>query len=253
MTKLYFDCVTPEGEAAIVYCAQIRWRGVSLAMGSRLESGEGLTPRTRTVLGRYKASDATGEWALEHPRLGVEGRWRGRAPSFEQTLYESPEGSVHWHCMQPAAQAEVRVGDRILRGEGYAERLTLSVAPWRLPLQQLRWGRFVAERCSLVWIDWSGEHHMSLALVDGQPREFGSATEARVQAAGAELRLDPGTILREGKLGDTILHSMPSVMRLFPSSVFHVQETKWLSRAFLRTGGAEVPGWAIHELVRWTR
>ena len=41
-------------------------------------------------------------------------------------------------------------------GTGYAERLELSIRPWRLPIRELRWGRFVSEGASMAWIDWQG-------------------------------------------------------------------------------------------------
>lgn len=253
MTKLYFDCVTRDGEAAIVYCAEVRWRGVSLSIGSVLESRNGEAPSTRTSLGQYKVSDATGDWALELARLGVAGRWRGLAPSFAQRIYEGAEGCVHWDCMRPAARAELRIGDRFLRGEGYAECLTLSVPPWRLPLRQLRWGRFVSAEHSLVWIQWEGEHAVNLSLLNGLPCSLVSVTESAVRTSGAQLDIDRGHTLRDGHIGDTILPGLPSLAWLFPSSLFKVQETKWLSPAVLRAGGVETSGWAIHELVQWAR
>lgn len=253
MTKLYFDCVSEEGDAAIVYCADVSWRGVRLSVGSVLESGKGQAPSTRTALGQYKVSDATGAWALEHARLGVRGRWRSLSPTFAQTLYEEAGGFVRWECLAPAAQVELEIGGRVLRGTGYAECLNLTIPPWRLPMRQLRWGRFVSARHSLAWIDWEGPHSVRLALLDGCRRDLVSVTESAVTAEGAELRMDAGVILRDGRLGDTVLPGLPALARLFPSSLFSVRETKWLSRARMEAADGESDGWAIHELVQWAR
>ena len=60
----------------------------------------------------------------------------------------------------PAAEVSVSLrGFAPLRGTGYAERILITIPPWRLPIRELRWGRWIGEAASrsVVWIDWRGE------------------------------------------------------------------------------------------------
>ena len=157
------------------------------------------------------------------------------APRFAAELTEG----VHWDCVQPRARVELRMPDgRTLRGRGYAEVLSLSIAPWRLPIHELRWGRFAGERHGAVWIEWLGPHPLKLVLLDG----------ARVDAM-PPLRLSDEVVLRSGRIGETALRLLP---RRLPG--LGLEETKWRSRGELALPG-EPPdrGWAIHEVVRWPR
>ncbi len=251
MTKWYLDCVTGSGDAAILYCADLRWRGVHARMASLLQQAQAAPARTRTSLGKFTLTAAGGEIAVDHPRWKLNGCWSRAAPPFHSTLYESDGGAVTWDCLQPASRVSLRIGERSLDGLGYAECLTLTLPPWQLPMRDLVWGRFVSSRHALTWIRWRGPREISLALCDGQPSELRSATESQIEAGEVTLRIEPGAVLRDGRLGDTVLPGARVLARLFPPTLFNVIETKWKSRATLRIAGEECPGWAIHELVRF--
>jgi hypothetical protein len=169
--------------------------------------------------------------------VGIEGSWQALDPPVSQTLYDS-DGTVEWECCQPRGRAEVRIGHERLRGLGYVERLTMTVPPWRLPIEELHWGRLLTEAGSLVWIDWRGPRPLQLVFRNGAEAE---------PALLARLELDRGLVLRDGALGKTALAIVPQVGRLFPWRILRVQETKWRSRGVLDG----MSGWAIHEVVRW--
>ena len=52
-------------------------------------------------------------------------------------------------------------------GLGYAERLVLTIPPWKLPIETLRWGRFLSPSDWIVWIDWQGEHPQTIVYRNG--------------------------------------------------------------------------------------
>jgi hypothetical protein len=251
MTKWYLDCVTESGDAAILYCADLRWRGVHARMGSVLCQFEGEPARTSSSMGRYNVSVAPGEISVDHPRLKFNGRWTATAPASEHTLYESDRGAITWKCLQPASRVIASVGGRGLAGLGYAECLVVTIPPWRLPMRELRWGRFVSAEHSLVWIWWLGPHNIRLALCDGAPCHLASASDSEVVAGNAMLGIEPGLRLRDGRLRNTILPGIPGLAKLLPRSLFNVVETKWKSRATLDIAGEKCTGWAIHELVQF--
>ena len=227
MRKWYLDCVTAGGEPAVLYHARIRWGAFALRYASVLGGGTTLrsTPEPRVE------GDTV---VFRAPGLGIDGTWRALAPAHERLLTDG----VEWRCVQPRAQVSLRLGGRALSGLGYVEVLTLTRVPWRLPIDELRWGRFCAADTGAVWIEWRGAHPLKVALVDGAPADF---TPER-------LRLHGDRVLRSGRIGETALAMIPRLDRL-PGRIVGLSETKWLSRGAL--AGSE--GWAIHELVRWPR
>ena len=60
------------------------------------------------------------------------------APPIHRRLFESADGIVDWTCEMP--RARTRIGE--VCGDGYAEVLHMTVPPWKLPIDELRWGRF---------------------------------------------------------------------------------------------------------------
>jgi len=251
MTKWYMDCVTEEGEVAILYCADLGWRGVHAKFSSVLAS-DGDVIGTRSSMARY-GLDVSGDRVLvEFPRLKVSGCWEAEgATPVEHTVYENAAGSVVWNCLQPRSKARVRIGERELRGLGYAECLTLTLPPWQLPMRQLRWGRFVSPEDAVAWIDWQGPYSMSFATHNGRQSKLLSVTETEVELSDAILRMEPGLSLRAGRVGSTILPGAPALGRLLPHSLFNIEEQKWRSRGSLRAGEHESHGWVIHEVVHW--
>ena len=151
--------------------------------------------------------------------------------------------------MVPGGRASVAAVD----GFGYAERLRLTIPPWRLPIRTLRWGRYVSAQRSLVWIDWTGESACRAVFLNGRP-----ATAVRVDDDGVELAggtratFDRGLIVRSGTLGRTVLGAIPGLRSAAPARIFQVEECKWRSRTLVSAAGGESEeGWSIHEVVRW--
>jgi hypothetical protein len=250
MAKWYLDCVTGEGDAVIVYCAEMKWRGVHLHLCSVL-SGIGGIFRTRTSISPCRVDAVDGQISADLAKLGVTGTWESDSLPFERVVYEQGAGNVRWNCLQPRSFAQVRIGDRVLCGLGYAERLTLSIAPWKLPLKQLRWGRFVSPQDSLAWVDWQGSYSTRFAVHSSRECGLLSVSDAKVTVPNATLRIEPGIPLRSGRLVETFLPDVSALGRLFPHSLFNVAEHKSLSRAVLSTTDHSSAGWVIHEVVHW--
>lgn len=258
LDKWYLDAVGESGEVFIGYSATLGWRGLHVSYASTLTGGAG-EPRTRsTVRSEEEPILRNGSLAWTSSALGVKGSWRdGAAPGISRTLYESPEGAVVWNCVLPAARCELAHEGRSLRGPGYAERLSLTLPPWTLPIDTLRWGRFLTEAHSVVWIDWRTK--------DGPPRTWifvdgaevrGETSEETVSFEGGRLRLplESRLLLRAGRLS-YLLRNLPFSRSLRTSPLrraLAMHETKWRTRGCLELDGeAPSPGWAIHEIVRF--
>jgi predicted transcriptional regulator len=244
------DCVTELGETAILYCADLSWRGMRASYSSVLLADERAID-TQSSMRSYRLTSSGDRISVEFPRLQAQGTWTAAAAPVQHTMYEDARGSVLWNCLQPGSTVQVTVGDRQLSGLGYAECLTLTLPPWQLPLRQLRWGRFVSPQDSLAWIDWQGPYSTRLAVHNGRKHKPVSVSDTEILLTDARLRLDQPLSLRSGRLGSTILPGAPLLRKLLPHSIFDIDEKKWRSRATLEAPDHQCQGWAIHEVVDW--
>lgn len=249
------DCVGDAGESAILYSARVRWRGIRLAY-SNLIWTDGADARSKSSMHAARILRDGEQILVNSPQLGLQGQWTARATPVERTLFACASGSVIWNCVQPAALVSITAGGKKLAGAGYAECLTLTLPPWQLPLQHLQWGRFVSDQDAIssdafVWIDWKGPHALSLAVHNGASHEEASISTTEVAWRGGTLRMEEPRALRTGRLGATILPAAPALSRIFPNSLFNVEEKKWRSRGILETPGRQSRGWVIHETVDW--
>ncbi|HUA62414.1 MAG TPA: hypothetical protein VML19_26900 [Verrucomicrobiae bacterium] len=253
LTKWYADCVSERGDACILYSAELAFPPIRYTSLLRLQDGR---PAQNRFSLRKQASPEMRDGCIEwnSRRWKAEGQWSCSDSSIRETLFDSPDGSLEWECLAPRAGAYLRTGDEPeIRGWGYVERLRLSVAPWRLPIRELRWGRFINGFDALVWIDWRGPYNRQVVYHNGAAVPARSIGDTGIELSdGAVLRFEASTPLREGRLGATALAVIPHVDRLFPASILNVRERKWLSRAVLRRAGcADSTGMAIHEVVEW--
>ena len=67
------------------------------------------------------------------------------ARNMPSRLLETPFGSVEWSCDAPGAGVEIVCEDGVtIRGAGYSEHMVLAMLPWKLPIDELRWGRWLS-------------------------------------------------------------------------------------------------------------
>jgi hypothetical protein len=186
------------------------------------------------------------------PALGVSGQWNGTCPPVRATLLEGNAGSIEWCCHLPRAKARVEFAGTVWQGIGYAEELTTSLAPWSMPFATLRWGRFLSERDSIVWIDWSGGLERTWVFHNGQADSVACVNNTSIEITGGTLGLSPGRTLRDAALARTLFARWPALARLLPGGFHRARETKWLAPATLeRTDRVLETGFALHEVVRW--
>jgi hypothetical protein len=256
LSKWYFDCVADDGRTFIGYLATLRWKSLTIHYQSVLLHSDGEGTQTRFSLRSAPAPSVSGPTlAWKSPPLRLEGTWNALEPPVRATILDSDAGTIEWHCLQPRATASVRVGKAaVICGLGYAEHLRMTIPPWRLPLKELRWGRFLSKTDSLVWIDWRGPHSKQVVFFNGAEVQAESISEQQLVLNDRDVILDfeDSFVLREGTLAKTALSKIPNAQKLFPQSVLGIRECKWKSRAVLRRGGAaDTRGWAIHEVVQW--
>jgi len=258
LRKWYMDAVGEDGRVCIVYWASVRLGPVSLAVASVLENEPGGTTRTRTsVIGCDEPRERGGVITWSHEGLGVRGTWTRACPAVERELLNEASGAIRWNCVAPGARAEIALGDgergpagETLAGTGYAEVMDMTIAPWKVPIRELRWGRAVSAAGSVVWIDWRGPEERCEVFVDGAPAPARVGDEA-VEGDGFTVRLSRGRVLRDGAIGTTALAGVPGISAWAPARFLTARETKWVSRAAFAAPGRAWDGWAVHEVVRF--
>lgn len=244
------DCVTERGDAAILYCADLHWRGVHLTYSSVLSVNGDMTESHSSMAG-YRLTASDGLILVEFPRLEVSGSWKADAAPVLRTIFENASGSVEWNCLQPRSLVTLKVGGREYAGLGYAECLTVTLPPWQLPMRQLRWGRFVSAEESLAWVDWQGDYSTSFAIHNGRACETLSVSDSEIAIPGGTLRMEESFPLRAGRLGATVIPGAPALGKLLPSSLRNIEERKWRSCGIWKEQDRSSHGWVIHEVVHW--
>ena len=252
LEKWYADCVSDRGEALIAYWAKLRWRRLSARYASvSLHDGGRLCERSTLRPGQApRFAGNLLEWSC--PALEASGTWKSEfQPPIHRVLYRQGEGMLEWRCLQPLAEASVRCGGRQIRGSGYTEVLTLTLAPWELPIEELRWGRAHFPGHSAVWIDWTGLVPTRLVLLNAKEINGVEVTDSLVSTPRTVIRLADRRVLREGAIAGTSAGSIPGVRQALSKAGLLIDEHKWLSSATLEEGGVTLHGNAIHEVVKW--
>ncbi|HEX7285981.1 MAG TPA: hypothetical protein VF532_07345 [Candidatus Angelobacter sp.] len=251
LSKWYLDRVTDAGDVSIVYTGAAHWGVVQLHYSSLLESTGSVVTSQHSLREQDEPVQEGDCIRWQSKALGVEGEWQSNPAPLHETIYSSAEGSIEWHCLMP--QAKTRFRDR--HGLGYAEHIAMTIAPWKLPIETLLWGRFTSAQDSVVWIDWQGEAARRMVFMNGKAVSGAEMDDDHIEfPGGSRLTMDRSLVLREGALGSTALSVIPGIRKIFPARLLQVNECKWRSRARLQLPGKPaVEGWAIHERVSWPK
>jgi len=251
LRKWYLDCVTPGGDVFIGYWARLQLGPVAVSFCSRIQDGR----PARTSFAATEEPLARGgglRWSC--PPLGVQGLWTGLHPPLDLRLHEHRDRPLLWNCLQPASAVALGLdGNAPFAAEGYAECLELAFPPRHLPLEELRWGRFVSGGASLVWIDWRGPRPATWVALDGRVVPGGRVEEGRISLPGAALTFaaEDQLTIRDEPLLAPELARIPGLGALLPPALRAARERKWRARGtFHRDGAPPCAGWIIHEVVR---
>jgi len=256
LTKWYVDCVDAAGNTAIAYWSAIAWRGVEFTWHSISLHETGAEPFTRSSAKSVPpptSADGTITWDADPLKCRLTCHSRDQA--FSKRLLERDEGVVDWRCEAVRGRVSVECdGRRILHGIGYAECLTMTLPPWRLPIDTLRWGRWLSDSSdrSVVWIDWQGPHPLTAVFVDGHLHHTGIVSDEGVETGGAVVTLADRHTLYSRSLVDTLGVLRPVLDPLLPPAWLALEDHKWRSRGTLSAEGrSNDTGWVIHETLRW--
>lgn len=285
LDKWYFDAADENGRAAIVHAAVLRFGLINLHYGAVLASGSSNAAHVHHATIRAGDMPITSSrgtaWSCEALDLSISCTpLDPHAPSAAQLppphrLLDRDDGFIDWAPIHLRAAVDLRTPDFSILGQGYAERLTMTLRPWDLPINVMHWGRWIGASASMVWLRWEGPMPKTLVLFNepeanakfkqdlSNPANGDAAARSAdaslagvrpglITAHDATLSLADSRSLRDESLADSLVSIIPGLRAWTPARMLAARERRWLSRGTLtRPNAAPEHGWAIHEEVRF--
>jgi len=148
---------------------------------------------------------------------------------------------------------EIVYENNTYKGYGYAETLSTTIKPWNLPIEELKWGRFLSDDYYVTWIDWKGNYLMNKIFCNGT--EYNDAifeADSIVFGSGIfRLMFNEITVIRKGKLSK-IFSKMPLQKIIFNRRLLNTTEIKLKAKSTLNLStGLTASGWSLYEFVTW--
>ncbi|PWB70033.1 hypothetical protein C3F09_09635 [candidate division GN15 bacterium] len=256
LVKWYLDCVSERGDFIIGYSALLQLGLLKFPLIGQLSRIDGKMENSASLSRRSEPRPESGGLHWHCPGLEIDGIWKPHSSPVRRTLFNEPAGSVVWDCLQPSSEVTVTGRNRCeIRGLGYAERMEVTIAPWKLGLRTLQWGRFVSLFDSVIWILWDGDRDLTMILHNGSEVPDGKiGTDSVSLEHNCRLSLTGSQVIRQGQINESVLSSIPMVRALLPNWLQSIDEQKWLCRGVLtRADGTVSDGWVIHERVAFER
>jgi hypothetical protein len=258
LSKWYLDYIGENGETMIFYAAELNWFHRKVCYSSwlsyDLNSGTSLKSTFRNVSFPVVMNN-TILWSC--PKFGISGKWKPLEKMLQARIFESEDGNVDWICYQPASEVHLRVKDKDMAGKGYVERLVLTVPPWKIPCDELRWGRFASGDISIVWTEIRGNETLQWVWFKGEQTGEGVITDEYISLPDKNLilNLDRAEELEADKkilsVVRKLIRYIPGIKESVPLNFLMADTCKWLSRGILVGSNNKSEGMAIHELVNF--
>lgn len=251
LEKWYADWVDHFGQPHILYLARLGIGPVRLGYCASL--GQQRHARVRVLwCDKHMPLPRVDAQAVRWPVMAGHGhlQWCAADRLGPHVLWQQQAGRVVWEAVVRNGWVHAQNGQCL--GRGYVERLMLDVAPWKLGLRTLRWGRFCGTHHSLIWIEWEGRHPLQLALLDGCEESLHSVDRSQVCTATARLEMHAAQPIVHESLGTGALKRLGGLRRLARPDFLQGVESKWMAQAQLHMHGQVTDsGHAIYEEVQW--
>lgn len=256
LSKWYLDCIDVNGNCFIGYSAILKWKSLNINYSNILlyDNSNGL--QVDTTLEKLNSPNLHNKCLRWQPsKLKIQGTWHSIDNPISRCLLNSDSGTVNWLCNQPKAKAEILLkNNRMCSGLGYSEKLEMTIKPWKLPIKELRWGRYLSENDTIIWINWKGPQSLNLLIYNGKQIKNAIISDKHLNFNQGEflLSFSDTIVLREGNLISTALSKLPLIESIFPNKILHTYECKWRSKGILKAKNNLISsGWIIHEVVKW--
>lgn len=259
LNKWYLDLVTDSGEAIICYIANLKWHGIPINYTSIIsyhpEAGTHVDSRLSNVVFPVVDPD---QISWKDPKFEIEGIWKNNSRVIHERIFESEEGILDWHCYQPSSKVKLTFKNKTYTGKGYVEQLILSIPPWHIPMDYLRWGRYIGNEYNVVWIQLLSHHPKQWLWLNGEkvPDVAIDDKTLTLEQEGLKLEMNQCVVMEsETKILSVVkflIDHIPGINKIIPVKFLMAQETKWLSKSKLLKREDQIStGMSIHELVNF--
>jgi len=171
-----------------------------------------------------------------------------------RSLYKYSENNeLIWNCHHPKALAEIIYNGNIYKGFGYAETLFSLIKPWNLPIDELRWGRFLSDSYTVIWINWKGKYPINKIFLNSI--EYNDAifeNDFIIFGEGIyKLKFSEIQLIRNGKLSG-LFSKMTLLNIFFNCRILNTVEIKYKAKATLSKNSIFLSNdWSLFEIVTW--
>lgn len=259
LNKWFLDFVGKSGEAMIIYAAKLSFKGIVVHYASWIhydtESGVTVRSHFRNV-NLPEKKDKLITW--HDDKFKLSGSWQSVTKPLKARIFDSDDGYLDWNCFQPASSVELKINEKIIKGQGYVEQLILTTPPWYIPMNDLRWGRFHSLHDTIVWIELREENKQQWLWLNSEKIMNASIANDRIASEGKDfvLKLDRGVVLESEKkifqVVEKLLRYLPGFKQLMSAKFLMATNHKWLSKGEFQKNRHPIShGMAIHEWVNF--
>ena len=110
LKKYYFDGIDEQGNALILYYAELKLLGFKIPYSSFILSLDGITEEKsqlkKLIIGLNNAS-------FSNSNLKISGEWNTQSHSISEVLWQKNNSKISWNCIIPKAQFEVKINNQM--------------------------------------------------------------------------------------------------------------------------------------------
>ncbi|MBL0358114.1 MAG: hypothetical protein IPP72_15160 [Chitinophagaceae bacterium] len=253
LDKTYLDCIDEAGNCFILYTATLKFLFFNIRYSAFIFSDQNNKVTERSSFTNSSIIDNNSVLSFSNKNIGISGNWQSSQYPVTSLLYSKSNGIVNWNCHHPLAECTVNYKGRTFHGLGYAENILLTIKPWQLPIDELRWGRFLAPGIAITWIQWVGKNPVNKIYLNGKEwNDPQYSFEAITFNKGKnKLVFSNSSSVRQLKFANHF--SKAPFLKLFiPKGILNSVESKYKAATlFTDVSGAIHHGWSIFEIIQW--
>jgi len=252
--KFYLDCIDDSGNCFIVYWAMVEFYLVRFVYSGLIFcEKEGFTIE-RSSFKKIPKPVIGNTINLNHEDLKIDVSFKGIDDPISLALYKDIDNNeLIWNCHHPKGYAEVIYDGNNYKGYGYAETLVSSIKPWNLPIGELRWGRYLSDSDTLIWISWKGNYPVNKLFFNNiEYNDTIFENDIIIFGEGTyHLKFSDIHVVRKGKIS-RLFSKMAYLKIFFNRRILNTLEIKFRAKTTLSKNLLLLSnGWSLFEIVTW--
>lgn len=249
LKKHYFDGIDTQGNAVILYFAELKLFGFKIPYSSYILSENNLIEE-KSFLSYSQIGKNNG--SISNPKLKISGNWNSKENSISEILFKQNQSKIEWNCIIPKADFNLEINGKHFSGLGYSEILEMNFVPWKLPISTLKWGRFLSENHTIIWIEWIGKEPLKKVYWNGSLIENAQISDAGIKFPKEKMELvfENPISLKDQKLLK-IADKYPFLKLFFNQKFLQSREMKFKSKTVFISEEKREVGYSLYETVLW--